>query len=128
MDVLDLPDDADRVRDGVRLFNEGHFFEAHEVLEDVWHRERGPARTFLQGLIQLSAAYHHFQNGNYVGAVELLKRGADKMRNYPSGYLGLRAGDLIEHADADRGRIEAIRQDAAAKAVLEFPQIVFETA
>ena len=45
--------DLERIRDGLVLFNERHFFEAHEVLEDVWHRERGEPRLFLQGQIQI---------------------------------------------------------------------------
>src|SRR3972149_3526254 len=57
---------------GIRLFNEEYFFEAHEHLEDLWHVERGEPRLFLQGLIQVCAAFHHFQNGNLAGAVALL--------------------------------------------------------
>ncbi len=127
MESRDPQAEMDRIRDGLRLFNEEHFFEAHEALEDVWHRERGEPRTFLQGLIQLCAAYHHFQNGNYVGAVELLQRGADKMRRYPDRYLGFAAANLVGHADADRARILAMQLGQAAAGPLGFPKIDFES-
>lgn len=115
--------DADRIRDGLRLFNERHFFEAHEVLEDVWHRERGDPRLFLQGLIQICAGFHHFQNGNPRGAAELLQRGSDKMRKYPAQYLGLDAGELLAQVDACRGRIEHMRDGVEPEGPVEFPTV-----
>jgi hypothetical protein len=43
---------------GVRLFNAGYYWEAHEVWEDLWHVEgrRGPAADVLRALIKLAAA------------------------------------------------------------------------
>ncbi len=49
---------------GVRFFNEGDFFEAHEVWEDLWLNTAGPERRFYQGLIQAAVALYHFGNGN----------------------------------------------------------------
>lgn len=115
--------DLDRIRDGLRLFNERFFFEAHEVLEDVWHRDRGPSRLFLQGLIQLCAGFHHFQNGNPRGAAELLQRGSDKMRKYPAEYLGLEAGRLLTDVDACRERIERMRDGVGPEVDIEFPTV-----
>ncbi len=115
--------DRDRIRDGLRLFNEERFFEAHEALEDVWHLERGEPRLFLQGLIQICAGFHHFQSGNASGAVALLRRGADKMRTYPDRYLGLDATAILASVDACRDRIERTQVDSDTKAVLEFPKI-----
>ncbi len=116
--------DDDRIRDGLRLFNERYFFEAHEVLEDVWHRERGEPRLFLQGLIQICAGLHHFQNGNMRGAAELLQRGADKMRKYPDRYLGLNAARLIGEADVCRSRIERMRDGLEPEAPVDLPTVL----
>jgi len=113
----------DPIQEGIRLFNEEYFFEAHEVLEEVWRQEHGEPRLFLQGLIQVCAAYHHFQNGNLVGAITLLQRGADKMRHYPPRYLGIDAAGLIAHIDGNRRRIEAIQRDDATDAKIDFPRI-----
>jgi len=113
----------DPIQEGIRLFNEEYFFEAHEVLEEVWRQEHGEPRLFLQGLIQICAAYHHFQNGNLVGAITLLQRGADKMRHYPPRYFGIDASGLIAHIDGNRGRIEAIQRDDATDAKIDFPRI-----
>ncbi len=119
----DVDAERDRIRDGLRLFNERYFFEAHEVLEDVWHRDHGPSRLFLQGLIQLCAGFHHYQNSNARGAAELLQRGADKMRRYPDVYLGLDAKTLLAQVDVCRNRVERVRDGVEPQGELEFPTI-----
>ncbi|MGB0742301.1 MAG: DUF309 domain-containing protein, partial [Planctomycetaceae bacterium] len=58
----------ERLAEGVKLFNEGEFFACHDVLEDLWTEQVCPERTFLQGLIQLAVALHHFEEGNLGGA------------------------------------------------------------
>lgn len=124
MDLSQLAaEDRQRLRDGLQLFNERHFFEAHEVLEDIWHRERGEPHLFLQGVIQVCAGFHHFQNGNLRGAAELLSRGADKMRGYPSHYLGIDAAGLRAAVDDSRGRIERMRDGVEPEGAIPFPTI-----
>lgn len=123
MDAAGSASESDRIRDGLRLFNERYFFEAHEVLEDVWHREHGEPRLFLQGLIQICAGFHHFQNGNPRGAAELLQRGTDKMRKYPDEYLGLDAKSLLSQVEACRQRVERVRDGLEPSSDLEFPTI-----
>ncbi|WP_295818193.1 DUF309 domain-containing protein [uncultured Deinococcus sp.] len=44
--------------DGVRHFNAGRWWEAHEAWEHPWAQARGTSRDFLQALILLAAALH----------------------------------------------------------------------
>ncbi len=61
---------------GLTLFNSGHFFDAHEALEDVWREapRHSHRRRHLQGLVQLAVAFHHQSSGNLVGARSVLER------------------------------------------------------
>ncbi len=64
------------LRPGLRLFNQRHFFDAHEVLEDLWRpipRDR-VSRCHLQGLVQLAVAFHHASRDNFLGARSVLDR------------------------------------------------------
>jgi predicted metal-dependent hydrolase len=64
------------VHRGIDLFNRAHFFDAHEVLEDVWRsvsRDQ-PLRRHLQGMVQLAVAFHHESTGNHIGARSVLER------------------------------------------------------
>ena len=119
----DAPHGLDPIQEGIRLFNDEYFFEAHEVLEDVWKQEHGEPRLFLQGLIQISAAYHHYQNGNLVGAATLLQRGADKIRKYPARYLGIDAAGLVVRVEADRETIERMQHAETSEKPIDFPRI-----
>jgi uncharacterized protein len=60
---------------GVGLFNAGRFFEAHEEWERLWLSSKEPAKSFLQGMIQIAAAFHHYDRGNLRGAKSLLASG-----------------------------------------------------
>ncbi len=114
---------SDPFRDGIQLFNEEYFFEAHEHFEGMWHLERGQGRAFLQGLIQVCAGFHHFQNGNLIGALDLLRRGPDKMRKYPGRYMGIDAGGLLEKVEAARTQIELIHRGEGDRSKVAFPKI-----
>lgn len=74
---------------GVRLFNEGDYFLAHECWEDLWSQSQGPARRFYQGLIQAAVGLCHFHNGNLAGAVKLYHSARDYMAGCPTPFLGL---------------------------------------
>jgi hypothetical protein len=74
---------------GAVLFNQGLFFEVHEVLEAQWKQEAGDLKVFLQGLIQVAVAFYHLENQNYRGALILLKEGQEKLLPYRPRFLGI---------------------------------------
>src|SRR5690606_20932959 len=55
--------------EGIALFNEGEWFEAHESWEDIWHMAAGPRKLFYQGLIQCAVTLEHMRRGNPRGVV-----------------------------------------------------------
>lgn len=74
---------------GVLLFNEGAFFEAHEVWESLWLETSGEARRFYQGLIQSAVCLLHLSNGNIRGAERLFHSAQKYLQAYGCQYLGL---------------------------------------
>jgi hypothetical protein len=74
---------------GILFFNQGDFFEAHEVWEDLWAESHGDERRFYQGLIQAAVGLCHFSNGNLGGAVKLYRSSYDYMKRCGSPFLGL---------------------------------------
>ncbi|HXA78275.1 MAG TPA: DUF309 domain-containing protein [Candidatus Acidoferrales bacterium] len=85
-------------RKGVALFNARRFFEAHEAWEELWLIEPEPEKTFLQGLIQLAAAYHHHGRGNPRGMQSLLAAGLAKLARFPDDHRGLALAELRAEA------------------------------
>jgi predicted metal-dependent hydrolase len=74
---------------GVLLFNDGAFFEAHEVWESLWLESSGEAKRFYQGLIQAAVCLLHLSNRNYRGAARLFESARSYMMPYRPVYLGL---------------------------------------
>ena len=80
----------------VRLFNAEKFFEAHEVLEVLWRRERGPVRDYYHGLIQIAAVFVHIQKGTPEGGKQLLSTAAGYFKSYSSVFMGIDPERLLE--------------------------------
>ena len=68
--------DQDGFLHGIALFNRGDFFEAHEVLEDVWRAAPDAEKLWLQAMIQVAVGLHHYSTGNALGAQSVLARAA----------------------------------------------------
>lgn len=80
----------------VDLFDERRFFEAHEVLEDLWLEIRGEDREFLQGLIQIAVALEHRARGNPRGARKVLDSAKRRLERYGDSHAGIEAGVLMK--------------------------------
>jgi len=90
-------------RVGATLWNEGLFFEVHEVLEAVWRSATGAVREALQGVIQIAVAFHHLAHGNVRGARSLLVEGRRRLAGVaPETLPALDVGGLL----ADTARWE----------------------
>jgi predicted metal-dependent hydrolase len=94
-----------QIRHGVTLFNEERFWEAHESWEGVWLENRGEERRFLQGLIQLAAAYHHVQRGTNRGAIRLFAAALEKLETYPRDYLRVDRRNAVDTARSHRAQL-----------------------
>jgi predicted metal-dependent hydrolase len=85
--------DLDR---GLDLFNRAYFFDAHEVLEDVWRAQPRASATkrHLQGLVQLAVAFHHESRGNLRGARSVLDRALRNLNGAETSFPALDLGQL----------------------------------
>ena len=75
--------------EGLRRYNAGDYFTAHEAWETVWLKAHEPDKTFLQGLIQVTAAFHHLQRNNPLGAGRLLHAALRRLERYPACFGGI---------------------------------------
>jgi uncharacterized protein len=91
---------SDPFERGIAHFNAREFFEAHEVWEELWLLAPAQEKAFLQGIIQIAAAFHHYGRGNRRGAKSLVTAGVAKMNQYPDGYRGIDVARLAREAQA----------------------------
>jgi predicted metal-dependent hydrolase len=104
--------------EGLRLYESGEFFTAHEAWESVWLQAPEPEKTFLQGLIQVTAAFHHWQRNNRLGAELLLQAALRRLAKYPPVFGGIRVGPL---RDEIRERLQVL--ESGVDCVLVSPRI-----
>lgn len=106
-DELDLPPDAS-LAEAQRLLDAGRPFHAHEVLEGTWKSAPDAERELWRGLAQLAVGITHARRGNPVGAVQLLRRAADRVAAYAGEPPhGVAANGLAAWARSVAGRVEA---------------------
>ncbi|HKF00228.1 MAG TPA: DUF309 domain-containing protein [Actinomycetes bacterium] len=83
------------LRRGGDLFDQGLYWEAHEVWEEVWRRRSGqPDRDFLKGIIQAAAGMWHATQGNYRGAVSVMGRAVQYLAPYHPRREGIEVAAL----------------------------------
>ncbi len=107
------------LEEGVRCYRNEEFWLAHEHWESVWLRLPEPEKTFLQALIQTTAAFHHLQTGNLRGTISLLRRALQRLEPYPAEFGGV---DL-KKLRAEAGEWLLALEGGVAPRPARFPQI-----
>jgi predicted metal-dependent hydrolase len=73
-----------------KCFNAGQFYEAHDVLEELWLADRqGANGAFYKGLIQLAGAFVHLQKQRLKPAAALFRLAMDNLIKYPERHEDL---------------------------------------
>ena len=110
-----------RLREGITLFNQGKFFDSHEVLESLYHETGQENKPFLEGLIGLAAAFRLFCDfGEIKGAVRLIYQALIRLENYQPAFLQVQVKELCQNAEAWAKAAEA---DGAKPSVSDIPKI-----
>ena len=103
-----------RLREGIRLFNGGRYFESHESLEDFYLNAEDRHKPFLEGLIQLAAALRLLRDfGDVKGPARMARQAIIRLENYQPIYLGIKVTRLIQSMELWAREIEAGSQAAA---------------
>jgi predicted metal-dependent hydrolase len=66
----------------IRCFNQQAYYEAHDVLEELWLKTSGEPRDFYKGLIQTAAVFLKLQQSKPDPAARLALRAASHLEKY----------------------------------------------
>jgi predicted DCC family thiol-disulfide oxidoreductase YuxK len=78
-------------------FNRQLFYEAHDVLEDLWLPDRkGANGNFYKGLIQLAGAFVHLQKNRLRPSAALFKLAQANLEKYPRIHEQLDIATVLE--------------------------------
>lgn len=97
-----------RLHEGINLFNQHRFFQAHEVWEMLYQTAEINDKAFLEGLIQLSAACRLIEDfGEIKGPVKLIYQALIRFEKYQPTYLEIKVADLAAAMESWAKEIEA---------------------
>jgi predicted metal-dependent hydrolase len=122
--LSDRPDFAALFERGIDYFNRLEFWEAHEAWEELWLVAGTDIEQYLQGLIQLTAAYHHMKRGTFRGGIRLFDASLRRLSAFPAGYCNLDRAAAEEAARdhrrwaatlVERGEDARLREDEYPK-------------
>ena len=88
-------------------FNQGLYYEAHDVLEELWLPSRkGPNDAFYKGLIQLAGAFVHLQKERLKPSAALFNLARANLLQYPPQHEGIVTLDLLALTDCWLQRLQ----------------------
>ena len=93
------------IKTGIEIFNEGFYFDAHEIMELRWVIDKSKFRNLYRGLIQLSAAFYHLDRGNTRGAIKLLKMAEENLAPYKNDGYSFDLPELLNEIQKLRAQI-----------------------
>lgn len=85
-----------RYAHAIQLFNSHQWYAAHDAFEELWHESQGILRSLLQGIIQVSVAEYHLENGNLRGSILLMAEGLNHLKSSSFPALELDLDRLID--------------------------------
>jgi hypothetical protein len=108
--------------EGMKLFNEKRFFEAHEELETAWRAEQDEVRDLYRGILQVAVFYLHVTRGNYAGALKVYERSRKWLGMFPAVHFGIQ----VERLRRDAEDAANVLQTLGADRIREFDSTVFK--
>jgi predicted metal-dependent hydrolase len=74
-------------------YHQGEYWEAHEVLEELWQQDR--ANDFYHGLIQIAAIMHQLDRGKVRGARKLSQTAIGYLSPFHPEHEGVSVKDVL---------------------------------
>jgi predicted metal-dependent hydrolase len=112
---FDLAAERRAYLEGIRLFNEGHFFEAHETWEEAWRGTLNRRREqFYRAMIQGAVTLELLRRGRAVGVRQVFVSCARLFEGLPPTFMGV---DIAGHLARLRHAIGPAVEDLEAREV-----------
>jgi len=79
-----------KLNQAIKSFNEADYYQAHELLEEIWIELDGDEKKYFQAFIQLVVVLHLIQADRLIGAQKVFLRAQNNLSRIPdqqSGFL-----------------------------------------
>lgn len=112
-----------------RCFNEQLYYEAHDVLEEVWLPIRGqPQARYYKGLIQMAGGFVHLKKNRLGPATRLFALALANFESYPTRHDGIDLNSLRAICNRYRDAVLASGETVNPWAPETAPQLALPSA
>lgn len=84
-----------------QFWQDEKWFEAHEVLEDLWRETHNERKLFFNGLIHAAVALYQHKRDNAVGACRQSVRMQEKLAPFWPQFYGVQVSELIRLVETE---------------------------
>jgi predicted metal-dependent hydrolase len=106
----------EKVLQGLRTFNQGGFYQAHEYFEDAWRNTPNEDRELFKALLHLSGGYYRLTQNRPSAARKFFTFSLDWISKFPSPYLGLAISEIKTQLE---NLIRAIDAGQSSQSILQ---------
>lgn len=92
---LQRSSDLHPIEKAALLWNQGLFFEVHDLLEREWLTATGTEKEILQALIRAAGVYIHLEHGNNRGAEKMAARAHAVLSRHQQAIVRIRNLDQL---------------------------------
>ena len=92
---------------GLEEIRAGHYFEAHEELEEAWHAAPAEERDFFQGLVHVAVAWYQAGRERPIATDRQLEKAARRLAAFAPTHRGVDVDAVLAQVEAARGRVAA---------------------
>jgi predicted metal-dependent hydrolase len=96
---------------GLQLYNQGKYFEAHEALEAAWRQDQTVGRELYQGILQVGIAYLQIERSHYNGALKMFLRARKWLDPLPDQCRGVEVAQLRQDAQRAQAALKALGRE-----------------
>lgn len=106
---------------GLREFNQGDYFEAHETLEEAWNEDHSAAKELYRAILQVAVAYLQIERANYRGAMKMFLR----LRQWIDPLPAVCRGVDVERLRQDAARVLSTLVELGPEGISNFDRSLF---
>jgi predicted metal-dependent hydrolase len=92
---------------GLDEIRAGHYFEAHEELEEAWRAAPAEERDFFQGLVHVAVAWYQAGRDRPVATGRQLEKAARRLAAFAPTHRGVNVDAVLAQVEAARQRVAA---------------------
>ncbi len=116
-ELLGIDRELELLKEAQGLWDRELFYDAHEVLEEVWELTKSKdKRDCYQGVIRLAIALHHVKEGEKKRAINVLRKAVPQMKSCKECLK-------INLSELGRWSEEALRKLERGELVTSFPKL-----